>query len=35
VQTTGSNWNRLINELRKTDGKRNMVPFIDLEKGEY
>jgi hypothetical protein len=30
VQTTQSNWCRLINELRKTDGRAG-VPFIDLE----
>ena len=34
VQTTSSNWNRLINELRKTDGRRANAPSIDLEYGE-
>lgn len=35
VQTTGSNWNRLINEMRKTDGRRQDAVFIDLEPGEW
>jgi hypothetical protein len=35
VQTTGSNWGRLINEIRKTDGKRQEAAFIDLEPGEW
>lgn len=34
VQTTSSNWNRLINEIRKTDGHRHNAPSIDLEYGE-
>lgn len=33
VLTTGSNWNRLINELRLTDGKRATAPCIDLLPG--
>ena len=35
VQTTGSNWNRLINEIRKTDGLRQDAVFVDLEPGEW
>jgi len=35
VQTTGSNWNRLINEIRKTDGRRRNAASIDLEPGEW
>lgn len=34
VQTTSSNWNRLIDELRKTDGVRASAPSIDLEYGQ-
>ena len=34
VVTTGSNFGRLINELRKTDGKRRDYPFADLTPGE-
>lgn len=35
VMTTGSNFDRLINELRKTDGKRRDFPFADLTPGEF
>lgn len=35
VMTTGSNFDRLVNELRKTDGKRGRYPFIDLTPGEF
>ena len=35
VQTTGSNWNRLINEMRRTDGLRHDAVFVDLESGEW
>lgn len=35
VQTTGSNWNRLINEIRKTDSERHDALWIDLEPGEW
>lgn len=34
VQTTISNWNRLINELRRADGRRASAPCIDLEYKE-
>lgn len=35
VFTTKSNIGRIINELRKTDGKRSNYPYIDLHYGEY
>jgi hypothetical protein len=35
VQTTKSNFDRIINELRKSDGKRAMYPHIDLIPGEF
>jgi hypothetical protein len=35
VQTTGSNWNRLINEIRSTDGVRKDAPWIDIQPGEW
>ena len=35
VFTTKSNIGRIINELRKTDGKRSNYPYIDLEFGEF
>ena len=35
VLTTKSNFDRLINELRKTDGKRKESPLVDLEPGEF
>jgi hypothetical protein len=35
VQTTGSNWNRLINEIRLTDGQRKEAAFIDLQPGNW
>jgi hypothetical protein len=33
VQTTRSNWNRLINEIRLTDGVRANATWVDLEPG--
>lgn len=35
VHTTSSNYDRLINELRRTDGRRGAAPIIDLEPGDY
>jgi hypothetical protein len=35
IGTTSSNQNRLINEIRKTDGVRRDAVFIDLEPGEW
>jgi hypothetical protein len=35
VQTTGSNFDRIVNELRKSDGKRTLYPHIDLMPGEW
>jgi hypothetical protein len=35
VQTSASNWNRLIDELRRTDGRRVNAVWIDLEVGQW
>ena len=35
LPTLTSHWNRLINELRKTDGVRRDAPWADLMPGEW
>lgn len=35
VQTGASNWNRLIDEIRRTDGQRAEAASVDLEPGEW
>jgi hypothetical protein len=35
VQTTNSNFDRIVNELRRSDGKRTQYPHIDLNPGEF
>lgn len=35
VGTGQSNWNRLIDEIRRTDGLRHDAAYVDFQPGEW
>lgn len=35
IETGESNWCRLIDELRRTDGVRHDAPYVDFAPGEW